>query len=855
MYGLLRAVVARRFLLPEVYDVMEDVGRQLVTSLRPNARSLCASVLLHFLLKYPMTDKRLQGHLDFFVRNLGYPLPEGRLAVLDMLHAVVTKFPVPVLDGFAEYLLLPLTVRLAGDADGGVRAAVGALIKALFRCASLRKAQGLTSLAVTWYQPGQKPGLRRVAAQVIGLAAEARPDALLSASAPPAAPAAAAEAADDASATSGSSSDVSTLPSALVAMTSELRRTASEAAAAAAKLAADAAEANEEDGDGDAVDGAEGGEGGEEGERRASAKADARAGRIATAAAAAASSGKGASQQQEAAVESLFAVAKKQQKGDDDDADSNADDNDEDTAVADAAKESAANDDDVPSFPVGSAGGGAEVFGAPTAGRKHKKEPSSSSSNAAASRSRLPALLWEPAYYTLLAAEKLWRHLPDRTEAAIAAAASASSAGSSGKRRRVGSDAEASHSSQTNGSTNNSSGGGLYDQLAPSASPADVVAAACDLLLFPHAWVRLAAARLLGAFLARRDLTSFAATPPPSPAGAASSSPSSASNACGAWLRDEATLHRLASRLASQLGGAHSGPALLEQAAKDALFVALALHASVPVSRRNKVHPLLALEEERQEGGASAAAAAADGEAAEGGDSDEDGSGSDDDDDDDDDGGSAEGGATAASSSAAAAAAKPSHDNEDASEEGEEEQRDPLYRLVDRLCHMAAQPPKPRRTDNSGSGNSSSNSGDASRSAILRLLAALVVKLPPNEARRYALPVVRLLYRVTSADDADASVSAGSRALASEALELLQERLGSAPVLRALNAERARVASKRFQRRKDRALAKIIDPAAAARAKEKRQRAKLRQKKRKVEAFRAAKGKRLAGHKRKGPPS
>jgi U3 small nucleolar RNA-associated protein 20 len=62
-----------------------------------------------------MTEKRLQGHLDFFVRNLAYSLPEGRLAVLDMLHAIVTKFPQPVADGFAEYLLLPLTVRLAGD--------------------------------------------------------------------------------------------------------------------------------------------------------------------------------------------------------------------------------------------------------------------------------------------------------------------------------------------------------------------------------------------------------------------------------------------------------------------------------------------------------------------------------------------------------------------------------------------------------------------------------------------------------------------------------------------------------------------------------------------------------------------
>lgn len=69
-------------------------------------------------------------------------------------------------------------------------------------------------------------------------------------------------------------------------------------------------------------------------------------------------------------------------------------------------------------------------------------------------------------------------------------------------------------------------------------------------------------------------------------------------------------------------------------------------------------------------------------------------------------------------------------------------------------------------------------------------------------------------------------------------------------MLRLLNAERARVGSLRIARRKQRALTRVLDPAAAAANKEKRQRAKAHNAKRKVEAFRAAKGKRLTGGKR-----
>lgn len=92
-FALLRAVVSRRIVAPEVYDIMDAVGVMLVRSHSAVTRRRCSNVLLQFLLRYPLTPSRLHGQLEHFVKNLGYQYPDGRLAVLDMLHAVVLKFP------------------------------------------------------------------------------------------------------------------------------------------------------------------------------------------------------------------------------------------------------------------------------------------------------------------------------------------------------------------------------------------------------------------------------------------------------------------------------------------------------------------------------------------------------------------------------------------------------------------------------------------------------------------------------------------------------------------------------------------------------------------------------------------
>ena len=70
MYDVLKSVVARKLQVPEVYDAMEHIAELLFQGESQSIRSKCASLLLSFLLHYPLSVKKRQAHIDFVVKNL-----------------------------------------------------------------------------------------------------------------------------------------------------------------------------------------------------------------------------------------------------------------------------------------------------------------------------------------------------------------------------------------------------------------------------------------------------------------------------------------------------------------------------------------------------------------------------------------------------------------------------------------------------------------------------------------------------------------------------------------------------------------------------------------------------------------
>lgn len=68
--SLLKAVIKRKLVVPEIYDLVTRVGELMVTSQVESIRQKCSQILLQFLLDYHLSEKRLQQHLDFLLSNL-----------------------------------------------------------------------------------------------------------------------------------------------------------------------------------------------------------------------------------------------------------------------------------------------------------------------------------------------------------------------------------------------------------------------------------------------------------------------------------------------------------------------------------------------------------------------------------------------------------------------------------------------------------------------------------------------------------------------------------------------------------------------------------------------------------------
>lgn len=68
--SLLKAIVQRKLVVPEIYDLVQIVAELMVQSQDEPIRKKCSQILLQFLLGYHLSEKRLQQHFDLLLANL-----------------------------------------------------------------------------------------------------------------------------------------------------------------------------------------------------------------------------------------------------------------------------------------------------------------------------------------------------------------------------------------------------------------------------------------------------------------------------------------------------------------------------------------------------------------------------------------------------------------------------------------------------------------------------------------------------------------------------------------------------------------------------------------------------------------
>ncbi|KAG6844945.1 hypothetical protein H0H87_002278 [Tephrocybe sp. NHM501043] len=168
VFTMLRAIVARKFVVPEIYDLMDKVSEIMVTSQSTQVQELCRGVLLQFLLDYPQGKGRLRKQMTFFAKNLSYVYESGRKSVMELLGAVVTKFQENLIREYADLLFVALVMVIANDDSAKCREMAAALIKSLFGRLDNERRKLILSHLHSWASQPTQPQLAQVSLQVYG---------------------------------------------------------------------------------------------------------------------------------------------------------------------------------------------------------------------------------------------------------------------------------------------------------------------------------------------------------------------------------------------------------------------------------------------------------------------------------------------------------------------------------------------------------------------------------------------------------------------------------------------------------------------------------------------------------------
>lgn len=171
-FSLIRAIIERKYVTNEVYDMMDRISRILITSQSSQVRELCRNCYIQFLIGYPHGNVRLRKQMGFLVSNLDYEFESGRTSVLELFNLSLTKFSDELFQEYCDMLFLAIVMVLANDDSSKCREMAGLLVKALCNRLDINRMQKPLLLVEKWFKQDNTE-LQQVSSQVVGLIVDA----------------------------------------------------------------------------------------------------------------------------------------------------------------------------------------------------------------------------------------------------------------------------------------------------------------------------------------------------------------------------------------------------------------------------------------------------------------------------------------------------------------------------------------------------------------------------------------------------------------------------------------------------------------------------------------------------------
>lgn len=165
-FNFLKAIMTRKIVITEVYEVLDAVAIIMVTNQARGARDMARGAYFQFIMDYPQSKDRFSKQLGFLVRNLDYKHREGRQSVMEAIHLLFNRLGEDLLQQVIGTFFVPLVMVMVNDESSECREMAGALLKKTFEGADGERTRSFLNLLRSWLGQYQETFLVRVALQV-----------------------------------------------------------------------------------------------------------------------------------------------------------------------------------------------------------------------------------------------------------------------------------------------------------------------------------------------------------------------------------------------------------------------------------------------------------------------------------------------------------------------------------------------------------------------------------------------------------------------------------------------------------------------------------------------------------------
>jgi U3 small nucleolar RNA-associated protein 20 len=174
-FNFVKVVMARNFVLPEVYELADKIGIMMVTNHDRTARDTARGIYVHFLLQYPQKENRWAKQTKFLIKNLDYKYPEGRQSVMEAVNTLLTKVDNnKITQELVESFFMPVVLRMSNDDESKCREMAGALLSQIFHKADGEHMKSLLGPLRSWIDQTENLALTALGMQAYKICVESQ---------------------------------------------------------------------------------------------------------------------------------------------------------------------------------------------------------------------------------------------------------------------------------------------------------------------------------------------------------------------------------------------------------------------------------------------------------------------------------------------------------------------------------------------------------------------------------------------------------------------------------------------------------------------------------------------------------